>query len=102
MKVVHSERSTCYAISGRGDSSTRIPDGGVKVNDHLPWPWSREGIGCPLMENQIAFSVPLICDGDRQNLATSGTHQEARKRRLGPALRTGGWEAAIVEAVSRV
>ena len=27
LKVVHLGRSTCHAISGRGDESTRIPDG---------------------------------------------------------------------------
>jgi len=27
VRVVHLGRSTCHAISGLGDSSTRIPDG---------------------------------------------------------------------------
>jgi len=36
------------------------------------------------------FSVPLVCIGARWNPATYGTNQEARKRRLGPALRASG------------
>jgi len=36
------------------------------------------------------FSVPLVCTGSGRNPATRGTHQAARKRRLGPALRAGG------------
>ena len=41
LKVVHLGRSNFHAISGWGDQSTRIPDGLVKLPDHLPW--SRRG-----------------------------------------------------------
>ena len=36
MRAVHLGRPTCHAISGRGDSSTRIPDSWLEVPNHLP------------------------------------------------------------------
>ena len=58
VKVVHSGRRTCHAISGRGDQPTGIPDGCVKLCSKLRevgticffedsyLPGAESGLGC--------------------------------------------------------
>ena len=52
--VVQSGRSTCHATSDRGDESTRIPDGCVKLPNHLPWSERASAALSGLLCSQVA------------------------------------------------
>ena len=69
VRVVHLGRSSCHAIRGRVDESTRIPDGSVKVPNQLPL--SQGGSGA--VQGRAGGAVP------------GGGREEPRLRNQGPS-----------------
>jgi len=57
---------------------------------HLPETIGSDTPTSPQSGIKSPGSVPLVCTQARQNPVTCGTHQDARKRRVGPSMRAGG------------
>jgi hypothetical protein len=94
-KVSH-VRVVIFVANRIGDPRNRILN--TRPDEIVCWPNHclgrlqrvRQGTTRPPSGIKSPFPVPLICYGARQNPATCGINQRARKRRFAPTLRAGG------------